>query len=178
MASSDATVVATIAFGMGIDKRDIRYVYHFNLPKSLENYAQEIGRAGRDGLPSTCEMLAAVEDITTLENFTFGDTPTSKAIAYLLEQVFAQGQEFDVSVYELSGQADVRPLVIDTLFTYLELDGLIQSTGPFYTEYKYQALQPLEEVFLKFDKVKAGFLRKIFAQATHAGHGPRFSSMR
>ncbi|MEY4483956.1 MAG: hypothetical protein RL693_1408, partial [Verrucomicrobiota bacterium] len=65
-------IVATIAFGMGIDKANIRAVYHYNLPKTLENYQQEIGRAGRDGNASHCEMMACGDDLIVLENFVYG----------------------------------------------------------------------------------------------------------
>lgn len=80
-------IVATIAFGMGIDKSDIRAVYHFNLPKTLENYQQEIGRAGRDGLPSHCEMLTCADDLTILENFILGDTPEENALRHLVDHL-------------------------------------------------------------------------------------------
>ncbi len=165
MSSPTAIVAATIAFGMGIDKSDIRYIYHYNLPKTLENYAQEIGRSGRDGKPSICEVLADPSDRIVLENFTYGDTPTREAIDSFLQDVLSRGQTFDVSTYELSGNHDIRNLVVDTLLTYLELEGLIETTGPFYSEYKFQPLRTSKEMLARFDAPRAEFLRKVLTRA-------------
>jgi len=163
MAGEADIVVATIAFGMGIDKADIRAIYHYNLPKSLENYMQEIGRAGRDGEPAHCQLLANPDDLTVLENFTYGDTPDSGSLAALIRWLLAQPAQFDLSVHELSGQFDVRPLVINTLLTYLELDGVVRATAPFYTEYKVAFPSSREEVLAGFDPERAGFLERLFA---------------
>ncbi|MCA9101687.1 MAG: RecQ family zinc-binding domain-containing protein, partial [Planctomycetales bacterium] len=165
MASNQLIVVATIAFGMGIDKSNIRAVYHFNLPKSLESYMQEIGRAGRDDRPALCQMFACADDVTTLENFSYGDTPTPETVRGLVDELLDAGPQFDVSIYDLAHRHDVRDLVVRTLLTYLELDDVLQSTRPFYTQFKFQPLRSSAEIVARFDPPRAAFLRGVFRVA-------------
>lgn len=163
MAEPTRLVVATIAFGMGIDKSDIRYVYHYNPAKSLENYAQEVGRAGRDGSASICEMYYLPADRRVLDNFSYGDTPSQHSIEQLLQYVFSHDDDFEVGNYELSTRFDIRTLVLRTLLVYLELQGYLKAGTPIYTEHSFKPLCSSEEMLSNFDAERQTFLRQILS---------------
>ncbi|MES2475107.1 MAG: ATP-dependent DNA helicase RecQ [Verrucomicrobiota bacterium] len=161
MAGEVRIIVATIAFGMGIDKANIHAVFHYNLPKSLENHTQEIGRAGRDGGPARCEMLACADDLTVLENFIYSDTPSPQALSNLLDRVLRLGSVFDVSPYELSTICDIRPGVVSTVMTYLEIDGILEATGSFHGNYRIKLLTTREKVLAGRSAAEKKFMQRL-----------------
>ncbi|CAN0440764.1 unnamed protein product, partial [Hapterophycus canaliculatus] len=90
---SSPIVVGTIAFGMGLDKKNVRRVFHFNLPRSPEDLAQQVGRAGRDREHATCTTLVSAADLPMLRSMIYGGTPSESAVRGLLKAVFAGGDD-------------------------------------------------------------------------------------
>ncbi|KAI1263174.1 ATP-dependent DNA helicase recQ [Xylariaceae sp. FL1019] len=142
-------VVATIAFGMGIDKSDIRNIVHYNIPSTIEEYSQQIGRAGRDGHPSTCVVYLCHGDFWLRENFARGDLPSRQSLQKLFEDIFfnqqiaklPDGSEvIKLSQLTLGKEYDIRPSPLSIILATVELRyGLIRAITPEYSSYQFEA---------------------------------------
>jgi ATP-dependent DNA helicase RecQ len=162
MDGSLSCVVATIAFGMGIDKKDIRRIIHYDLPKSIENYSQEIGRSGRDRESSLCEVLANRDNIHILENFIYGDTPEKSSIYELLRTIKENdGFIWEIKVAALSNALNIRILPLKTLLVYLAMEKIIRPKLTYFAEYSFKYKTKPNEIINRFEGERKQFVTAV-----------------
>ncbi len=128
MGNPDAVAVATNAFGMGIDKPDIRFVIHANIPRAVEAYYQEIGRAGRDGGPGRAVLLFNHSDVFTQERMIQGSHPPD-AVFQDVWSVLRDEGEFDRGVEQLAAQTGSSEFEVSAVLRVLERHGKISRGG-------------------------------------------------
>ncbi|MDC0714333.1 RecQ family ATP-dependent DNA helicase [Stigmatella sp. ncwal1] len=125
MSAKEAVAVATNAFGMGIDKPDIRFVAHANIPRAVEAYYQEVGRAGRDGQPATAVLLFNHADVYTQERLIEGNHPSDVVLGDIWN-VLRQVPEFDKGVGVLAGMVGASEFEVSAALRIFEREGKVE----------------------------------------------------
>ncbi|KAM7220464.1 hypothetical protein V8F06_004243 [Rhypophila decipiens] len=144
MSGAIEVVCATIAFGMGIDKPDIRNVVHWDLSNSIEEYSQQIGRAGRDGQPSCCMFYLAPSAFHLRQLFARGDVASRHSIKLLVEDILRRtnglpvGAIVNVSHFSQGKRFDIQQNTMAVIYATLELTfELLRATTPEYSNYRF-----------------------------------------
>ncbi|KAK3988383.1 P-loop containing nucleoside triphosphate hydrolase protein [Cladorrhinum sp. PSN332] len=144
MASKNQIICSTIAFGMGIDKPDIRNVVHWELASTVEEYSQQIGRAGRDGKKSHCMFFLSPDSFYWREMFSRWNTPSRHSVQNLISDIFSSAQNVRIggiyksNQFRQANRYDIRPVSLSIIYAMLEMKyGLFRATNPEYTSFKF-----------------------------------------
>jgi ATP-dependent DNA helicase RecQ len=167
LAGDLACIVATVAFGMGVDKPDVRRIVHAHAPRSLEGYIQEVGRAGRDGAPAAAVLLYDDADLPPLANFVDAKAPSAEQVRAALNLAFAPDKREASDVIAFSPQSvgdaiDVDPLAVRTLFARLERRGVVQALTPAFDTYQVN-LDAAGQVAAQLDADQAAVWERLLA---------------
>lgn len=145
LAGAADVLVATIAFGMGIDKPDVRSVVHYHPPASLEAYVQESGRAGRDGLPSFSLVMLSARDSVAAVNRLHAAEPDRHGMKGLVSLLSRRGEHI-ISLYEASSVYDLPDVAVDRMLFDLKRSGSVREQGTGHKYYKVRPLFRMEEI--------------------------------
>ena len=130
-------MVATVAFGMGLDKHDVDAVVHSEMPRSVEEYVQQIGRAGRDGRDAACHAFYSEKGYKRLKSFSYSDEIDESSIYSLLCKLFKErtvtvstGNQFGIlPLNEASMELDIKESTIEMILAFLEEMNSVESSG-------------------------------------------------
>jgi ATP-dependent DNA helicase RecQ len=163
-----ACVVATIAFGMGVDKPNVRRVIHAHAPRSLEGYVQEVGRAGRDGLPAEGILLFDESDLPALANFVEAKVPDEKQVRDALNAAFTSKETPDVVAFNpftIGDRFDMDAVAVRTLFAWLGLRGIVRALTPAYDTYQVALSHDVEATAAALGERDGAVWRALMSQA-------------
>lgn len=123
--SEDEVLVSTNAFGMGIDKDDVRFVMHFSPSASLENYYQEIGRAGRDGVESNAFLLWNEQELKEIDDILYNQIPNQSEFLRLINSLYSKFYIADYEISEMIFQLDLQKIQQLTRLSYAKIKNIL-----------------------------------------------------